>query len=331
MRILVLMHGALIPPQNGRVPKIDSDCRTEYDVIKALKKLKHILRVVGLVDRLEPLEQAIAEFKPQVVFNLMEEFMGRGEFDQHLVSYLEMKQIPYTGCNPRGLTLARDKMLSKHIANCIGVPSPKGLSLDSLSSNEKPIPKFPLVVKSRCEDASLGLSQTNVVYNRGQMAKACLQIRKTSEGPIMAEEYIDGREIYVSLIEANKNRRTLTLLPLWEMFFRRSRNKIHPIASREVKWSQAYRKKYGITTGPAAPMPAAVKRKILASAKSLFFELGLSGYARLDFRLAKDHSFYFLEANPNPNIGRREDFARAAAKHGFRYEDLLQKIIRLSF
>ena len=117
LRVLVLMHPALVPPEtlNGYSEKEINAWKTEYDVLTTLRKLGHEVRPLGLQDELMPLRTAVTDWKPHIVFNLLEEFHGLAEFDQHVVSFLELMQVKYTGCNPRGLVLGRDKALSKKL------------------------------------------------------------------------------------------------------------------------------------------------------------------------------------------------------------------------
>ncbi|MGB6967707.1 MAG: D-alanine--D-alanine ligase, partial [Methyloceanibacter sp.] len=116
-RVLVLMHADLVPPEDiaGRPDAEVFEYKTEYDVVTGLRERGHEVEPLGLYDDLTPLRQAIQNFKPHIVFNLLEEFHGEPMLDQNVVSYLELVRVPYTGCNPRGLMIARDKALSKKI------------------------------------------------------------------------------------------------------------------------------------------------------------------------------------------------------------------------
>ncbi|MGH8228979.1 MAG: D-alanine--D-alanine ligase family protein, partial [Steroidobacteraceae bacterium] len=116
-RALVVVHSSLVPPESleGHGEKEIDEWRTEYDVISTLKASGHEVRCLGVLDSLTELRAAIADWKPDVVFNLLEEFDGIGTYDQHVVAFLELLRQPYTGCNPRGLLLSRDKSLCKQL------------------------------------------------------------------------------------------------------------------------------------------------------------------------------------------------------------------------
>jgi D-alanine-D-alanine ligase len=174
----------------------------------------HEVYPVGLQSDLAVIGNAIKEHKPHVAFNLLEEFDGHALFDQHVVSYLELLKQPYTGCNPRGLTLAHDKALTKKILSFhrIAVPGfwvfPKGQKVV-----RPPRLKFPLFVKSVIEEGSVGISQASVVHRRreAQRESGIHSIEQTDSHAI-AEQYIEGREIYVGVIG---NQRLQTYTP-WE-------------------------------------------------------------------------------------------------------------------
>jgi D-alanine-D-alanine ligase len=160
-KVLVLMHADLVPPDDiaGKPDAEVLEYKTEYDVVTGLRDLGHEVQPLGLYDDLTPLRGAIQDFKPHIVFNLLEEFRGEPMLDQNVVSYLELVQVPYTGCNPRGLMIARDKALSKMILHHhrIRVPRfavvPAGRKL-----RRKPARlEYPIIVKSQVDEASLGI------------------------------------------------------------------------------------------------------------------------------------------------------------------------------
>src|SRR5574342_1140034 len=125
LRVLVLMHKDLVPPDplNGHDPS-RAEWKTEYDVVTTLRKLGHEVKPLGVKSDLEVIRSAVEEWKPHIAFNLLEEFDGVAVFDQNVVSYLELLRLPYTGCNPRGLMLARDKALSKQLLSYHRIPVP---------------------------------------------------------------------------------------------------------------------------------------------------------------------------------------------------------------
>src|SRR5207253_5860936 len=172
LRTLAVVHKSLVPPESleGHSEKEIEEWRTEYDVITTLRKLKHDVRCLGVLDSLTELRSAIAEWQPDIVFNLLEEFDGIVTYDQHVVAFLELMRQPYTGCNPRGMLLSRDKVLSKQLLSYHRIPTPQFLVF--ARGKKLHIPKklrFPMFVKSSTEDASLGIAHASVVADEKQL------------------------------------------------------------------------------------------------------------------------------------------------------------------
>ena len=328
-RVLVLMHEDLVPPDDiaGRPDAEVSEYKTEYDVVTGLRDLGHEVQPLGLYDDLAPLRGAIQDLKPHIVFNLLEEFRGEPMLDHHVVSYLELVQAPYTGCNPRGLMIARDKALSKMILHHhrIRVPRfavvPAGRKL-----TRKPARlDYPLIVKSQVAEASFGIAEASIVYNDEKLAERVDFMHAKVGTNLILEQYVDGRELYVGIMGNAR----LQVLPVWELEMRKLRLDAPRIATRQVKWNTKLQKRRGVKLGPARDLPPEVERLLVKTTKRLYRLLQLSGYARVDFRLDGEGRPYFLEANPNPEIGYGEEFAEAAEAAGIGYEPLLDRIIGL--
>ena len=174
-RVLTLVHKGLEPPE---LPPAEgtatAEWRMEFDVVQTLRALGHELSVIGVHDDLTPIRSSIDEFKPSITFNLMEAFNDVVVFDQNVVSYLELLHMPYTGCNPRGLTLSRDKALAKKLMAYHRIPVPDFLVVPL--GRKVTLPKrlkFPLIVKSLTYESSTGISQASVVENDDQLPSAC--------------------------------------------------------------------------------------------------------------------------------------------------------------
>ncbi len=326
LRILVLMHQDLVPPEDmdGYTDKEMLPWKTEYDVVTTLKAIGHDVRPLGVFDDLGPIRESIETWKPHIAFNLLEEFHGVGVYDHHVVSYLELLKQPYTGCNPRGLLLAHDKVLSKKILTYHHIPNPKFV----VYPQGKPVKarlKYPVLVKSVSEEASLGIAQDSIVSTDEKLAERVKFIHDKVHTDALVETYIDGRELYVGVI----GNRRLQTLPVWEMLFTKAPPGMAQIATAKVKWDIAYQEKLGIDTKAAIDLPAGAEANIFRVCKRIYRALNLSGYARMDLRLTAEGKISVLEANPNPNLSFGEDFAESAETVGMGYEALLQKIINL--
>jgi D-alanine-D-alanine ligase len=327
LRIAVLLSQELMPPDTipEGVEKEKQPWRTEYDVISTLKSIGHEVFPIGLRSDLEVIAKAREESKPQIAFNLLEDFEGRALYDQHVVSYLELVKQPYTGCNPRGLTIAHDKALTKKILSYHRIPVPGFAVFPMGQKVVRPRRlKFPLLVKSVVEEGSVGISQASVVSDDQKLAERVEFIHRQTNSHAIAEQYIEGREIYVGVIG---NRKLQTYTP-WELMITNLPEGALNIATGRLKWNPDYQKKVGLVTKPAELSPE-LQRKILLLSKRIYRHLSLSGYARLDYRMTNDGECYLLEANPNPQIAKNEDFADSAAHCGISYPQLLHKIITL--
>ena len=328
LRVLVLMHHYLVPPADvsGHDPAT-AEWRTEYDVLKTLRDdLEHDVQVLGVKDDLAGIRQANDEFKPHIAFNLLEAFHEIGTFDQNVVSYLELLRLPYSGCNPRGMLLARDKALSKQLLQYHRLPVPDFLMVPR---GRKPrLTKrlsFPLIVKSLTQEASIGISQASVVDDEAKLRERVQFIHESVTTDAIVEQYIEGRELYCGVLGNLRAQ----VMPVWEMTFAKMPDDQHRIATERVKWSAKYQKKMGIETAEARDLPPGLAERVRHISKRTYKVLQLSGYARIDLRVDPNGGIHVLEANPNPQIAREEDFAQSAAKAGVAYPALLQRILSI--
>lgn len=327
-RILLMTHEQLVPPESidGLTEKEIDLFRTEYNVYSTLFNLGHNVRVLGVGDRLSELRETIRGWKPHVVFNLLEEFSGITAYDQHVVAYLEMARQRYTGCNPRGLMLSRDKVLTKQVLAWHRVATPAFHLFPFGKRFVEPRKlKFPLFVKSATEDASLGIAQASIVEDMASLRERVTFIHEHVQSDALVEEYIDGRELYVGILGNTR----LTTLPAWELNFGTVSVVQSGIATRKVKWDRRYQEKHGISTGPAQGLTEIENDRLIRLAKRIYRALHISGYARLDFRMRADGSVFLLEANANPDLTRGEDFAESAASTGVDYDALISRIVNL--
>jgi len=325
-RVLALVHEHLVPPADTEgIDVVNAEWKMEFDVIVTLQELGHDIEVLGVHDDLTGIRRTIGQFKPQIVFNLMEAFAGVTTFDQNVVSYLELLRTPYTGCNPRGLILARDKALSKKLLAYHRIPVPEFFVVrrgQQLVASRRV--RFPLIVKSLFFEASVGISQASVVENEEQLARRVQFIHESLGTAAIVEEFIDGRELYVGVLGNER----LQVFPVWEMSFASMPDNRWRIATERVKWSAKYQKKYGVMTD-RAKLATGAAEQILRIAKRTYRALDLSGYARIDLRLDEEGRVYVLEANPNPNLAYGEDFAESGEVAGISYERLLERIVTL--
>jgi D-alanine-D-alanine ligase len=328
LRVLVLVHESLVPPENldGYTDQQVDEWRSEYDVRAMLQAMGHQVLMLGLGDNLADLRNAIVEWQPDIAFNLLEEFQGIVTHDQHVVSFLELMRQPYTGCNPRGMMISRDKVLSKQVLSYHRIPTARFALLPRRRRFSAPRRlKFPLFVKSATEDASRGISQASIVRDAVRLRERVEFIHEQTDSDALVEEYIEGRELYVGVLGNER----LTSFPIWEMDFGTLPEVMAGIATRKVKWDRKYQAKHGIATGPARDLPDGMASRVARLARRIYRALSLSGYARIDLRLRPDGGIFVLEANANPNLSQIEDFSVSALSAGVGYDALLGRILQL--
>jgi len=327
--ILVIMHTELVPPADAKEKDIDryaTPWLTEFDVIKQLEKMGHRVSTLGLYDDLNPLLKIIQEDKPDLVYNLLEEFNGNTQMDYHIVALLEAMSIPVTGCNSKGLVLARDKALAKKILKHHHIVTPSFFTFEKNKKSKIPKnTKYPLIVKCLFEEASFGIAQASIVNTEEKLLERIQYIHEKLKQDAIIEEFIEGVECYVGVLGHQR----LQTLPVWQLHFDKAKNPGKEIYSSSAKWNENYRKRKGIDTGPAK-FDKPTTEKIIKACKRAYKALNLSGYARIDFRVTDTGQVYVLEANPNPNIASDDEFAKSAQSHGISYEDLLKKIIAIT-
>jgi D-alanine-D-alanine ligase len=328
LRVLVLMHPALVPPDSleGHSEQDIHTWKTEYDVVSTLRGSGHDVRPLGVQHELKPIRDEIESWKPDVVFNLLEQFHGETAYDQNVASYLELLRIPYTGCNPRGLMLARGKDMSKKLLAYHRIPVPAFAVFPMRRKIRRPARLgLPLIVKSLSEDASVGIAQSSVVDTDEKLVERVTFIHERIGTAAIAEQYIEGRELYVAVLGNDR----LRVMPIWELRFGSMAEGASRIATEKVKYDLKYQERLGINQGAAEDLAPDLRARIHNTAKRSCRTLEIDGYARVDFRLSADGIPYFLEVNPNPEIARIEVFAQSALHDGLGYPALLQRILAL--
>jgi D-alanine-D-alanine ligase len=301
------------------------DWKTEANVLTALCGLGHVAEHLAIFDDLDLLRQKLRSFQPDVIFNLADQFKNNRAFDQNIVSFLEMQGIPFTGCGSIGLTLCKHKGISKKILGYHRIHVPEFVIVPRGKRVARPKRlKFPILVKPLKEEASLGISQASFVESDEEFNERVQFIHDKFDSDVIAEEYIEGRELYVSIVGNHR----LQVFPIRELVFKEVPPDEPKIATYKAKWDEEYRKRWGLQNQFAEGLDAAVVRNIEQTCKRIYRLLLIDGYARLDLRLKADNTVYFIEANPNPILAEDEDFAQSALKAEIPYPQLIERILR---
>jgi D-alanine-D-alanine ligase len=302
------------------------DWETEANVLEALESLGYPSEHLAIFDNTGLISQKIQSFQPDIVFNLADQFKNNRAFDQNIVSFLELQDVPFTGCGSTGLTLCKHKGISKkilgyhriHVPDFTVIPRGKRIARPNRLA-------FPIFIKPLKEEASYGIAQASFVENDEQFKQRVAFIHEKFDQDVIAEEYIEGRELYVAILGNHR----LQVLPIRELTFKEVPPDEPKFATYKAKWDEEYRKRWGIQNEFARELADGLVQHIESICKKIYRLLAIDGYARLDLRLTPQNEVVFIEANPNPILAREEDFAESAKKADIPYPKLIDKVISL--
>jgi D-alanine-D-alanine ligase len=299
----------------------------EHQVADALRKRGHTVRLLAVED--DPLKVLadLAQHPADVVFNCTETFNNVDNLDYILPALLEATGYCYTGAPPFGLMITRNKALSKTVLAHYGIRVPAFATYEvDEKVPAKPGLPFPAIVKPLQMDASVGISQASVVWDRDELADRVRFVHEHVSGPAIAEQFVEGRELYAAVLGNGKK---LRVLPPTELVFDKEKTRPEErIATQAAKWDEQYRERKGIKNVLARPLSKAAQEQIEYAAVTAFQTLSLRDYARLDLRLDAEDRIWVLEANANPYLNQGHEVARAAAKAGLEWSELVDQIAR---
>ncbi len=326
LHVTALVDGSTVPandPQFAGTPEV---LTTEHYVVQALRRLGHTVSILPVKEDIGEIVAALIRDKPDLVFNLTEHFGGDRRFDKNIAAILEILNIPFTGSGAMGLMLCRDKRLCKQLLSLhrTRVPGFASLPLNRPIRVPRTL-RYPLVVKPAFEDSSEGISNASLVMNEDALGERVRFVHEGWQQAAIAEEYIEGRELYVGVLGNHK----LQVLPIRECFFSSQANGGPHMATYRVKFNAQYRQKWNITFGFAELEPATAKA-VERICKKAYHVLQIRDYGRIDLRLTPENKLVVLEANPNPDIADGEELAEAAAKSGISYQELIARILHLA-
>lgn len=297
----------------------------EYEVAEALMAYGHEVLMVGVHDDFGPMIERLAEFRPDLAFNCAEAFADEPALDYLFPALLEAEGYRYTGSPPLALLTTRNKAMSKKLLAYHGVCVPRFVTYGRREPVRPPELAFPLIVKPLQEDASEGIAAASVVRTPEELAERVTFVHERYAQAAIAEEFVEGRELYVSVL-GNGDR--LEVLPIIEMVWDREKTKPEErIATKHAKWNDSYRARKGIRNVFARPIARAALERIEALCRIAFHTLWLRDYARLDLRLATDGEPWLIEVNANPFISFGHDMAMSAEKAGMDYYAFVQRIV----
>ncbi len=309
-------------PRRSRRRKRDKPDHEE--IFEALEKLGHE-PFYQLLDGRNASLCALAKMEADVIFNLTESYAGDDTKDMQIAGFLDLLGTPYTGAGPHALYLAQDKALAKKMFAFHGIKTPFFATSYRGRLDHAHDIEFPLIVKPVSEDGSIGIEADSVVGSIKELMERIHYIHDKFDSPALIEEYIEGREIYASIL-GNEDP---AVLPLVELDLSKLPEGTPRIASTEVKWEKET-ESYRVTkSAPVEDLPEATAKRLEETALAAYRTLKLRDYGRIDMRLTKRNEIYVLEANPNPWLASGAEFAMAAKKAGRSYCDLIAEIVAL--
>jgi D-alanine-D-alanine ligase len=291
-------------------------------ICDALRALGHTPVPVGVHDRVFDLLRAIDDAKADLVFNVCETFADDYRLEVNVAAVMELARLRFTGSGTPGLLLAQDKVLTKQLLEYHEVPTPNFVTFEGDTFEAFGRMQFPLIVKPTRSDASLGIGKHSVVSEWDELTKRVREIRKTLNDEALAEEYIEGREVYVGVIGTPQRPVILPIIELdwgdWKQQYK--------VSDRDVKFGPDL---------PGSPelviaknISPELKARIERSALLAYRALKIRDYARVDFRIsAKTNEPYVLEVNPNPYLEKDSELAMGAEERGMTYIDLIEHIV----
>jgi len=321
MKIVILHNeGALEPPVDPIIEQLTG----------ALRELGHETDTV-IVDReIDAVVVDLRRLAPDLVFNITESFRERSALDSNIAALLNLLDCQYTGSSPSGLMLAGDKSLTKKVLRFHGIQTPEFATLYHGSVDWAGDLTFPVIVKPPQEDASLGITSASVVYEIKDLFARIDELQSEYQAPVLVEQYIEGREFYVSVM-GNARPEALPVIELDFSGFPTDRPRI---ASWNAKWGEDGEGSGAEFAGTNSVFPQNLEEELVTRMQEVAVEcfnaLRLRDYARIDLRVAASGEIYVIEVNPNCYLERESEFARAAKEHGFEYTALIARIVELA-
>jgi D-alanine-D-alanine ligase len=279
-----------------------------------------------IVDGTQECLKRLASAKADLLFNLVESFGDDDTKEPYVAAYYELLGLRYTGSGPRGLALAMDKAVAKKVLAFHGVQTPRFATVFQGRLDWAHDIDFPVIVKPTREDGSIGIGFRALASSIKELMERIDELHADFDHPVLIEQYIEGREIYVGVIGNARPE----AFPLVELDLSHLPEGTPRIAGTEVKWeerSQAYR---GSKVLVPDDLPADVVQAVQQAALTSFQALHLRDYARFDFRITPKNKVYLIEANPNPYLYSGSEFIKGARASGRTHPQTILEIVDLA-
>lgn len=297
-------------------------------VTQILARRGYVAEGLGVTDDVFGAIANVVAYAPDAVFNLCESIGGDARFEPLLPMLLDREGIAYTGSGPLTLAVALHKHKAKEILRARGVPTPEAIHVTTPDVSDVTMP-FPLIVKPSREDASVGIYSESVVHDRAALERRVTFVLSRYRQPALVERYIEGREIYVSMLGRPDG--PPQIFPFYEIDFSLMPAGLPRIVSFEGKWVESSDEFRGTKPVLCTGLPPEVEARIARTAQAAFAAMELRDYGRLDVRLADDGTPYVIDVNPNCDLSDEGGgFAKAARAAGLSYDDVVLRLIDLA-
>ncbi len=298
--VLVLYNQPVLPADHPEAGSEHDILDTVHDTAKILQNAGFGVRQLGISHDPRPLLDELRDHRPLAVFNLFEGLATQPATEVSVAALLEWLNVSYTGCPSVALALGRDKIRTKHLLAAAGVPTPGYAVVE-----QTPAPEWsggwPAIVKPANQDASVGIDQGSVVTSKAQLAARVEQLLARFGPPVLIEEFVDGREFHVNVVEDGATG-ALTVLPLAEIAFKRDQPERWPIYTFTAKWDENSDEYEAAPLVVPIKLPAKPTARLRDIATRAYRLLLCRDYARLDVRMDAGGDFRVLEVNPNPYL-----------------------------
>ncbi len=332
LKVAVLFDRVLVeeeesPATTERVPVTRTLDRKEVEdeVAEVLSRQGHQPELVELDGSVRSL-QALAKLNCDLVFNLTESFGEDDTADFKIAGYLELLGLRYTGAGTHGLLLAQDKAIAKKIFAFHGIRTPVFARSYRGRLDFSHDLSFPVIVKPAREDGSIGIEFGAVVTSIRELMERIDWLHQHFDSPVLIEEYIEGRELYVGVLGNDKPE----ALPIVELDLSKLPEGTPRIAGAEVKWGKGTRAYRDTKSVIPTDLPEDTVALVQRTAVAAYQALELRDYGRVDMRVTPDGAVHVIEVNPNPWLSSRAELAMAARRAGRTYGQLVMEIVDLA-
>lgn len=282
---------------------------------------------LNLFDDINILINDVKKNQPDVIFNFVELYNDDPKLEMNVVGLFELIGIPYTGSPPLALANCQNKVMAKKLLNINGIKTPSYFLAVDLPEKLKHDLKYPLIVKPAFEDASVGIENESIVFNKNELLMRIELVMQKFTQPVLIEEFIEGRELNIAVFQDEGTR----VLPISEIDFTEMPDNLQNIVSYQAKWDPQHESYHKTIPVCPAVLPKPVEKKAKEIAINAFNVMGCRDYARVDVRLSKDDELFVLEVNPNPDLTEGAGFMRSAEADGLSYSEVIKRLVNLAY